>query len=68
MTTNRPGYRRRRDGYKAVNSERHDTPLLLVDQLVAWALYRSGSWVSTIGFQLRRHPQEVRRILYGPDA
>lgn len=39
--------------------------LTLVDQLVAWLLYRSGEPVSQIAYTLRRPLPQVRDILWG---
>jgi hypothetical protein len=44
---------------------RKRTPVLLVDQMLAWVGHRDGDSVSTIAARLYRDPVEIRAMLWG---
>lgn len=50
------------------SSFRARQPVLLADQLVAWAQYRAGWCVNDVALSLARLPAETRAILYGGAA
>lgn len=53
------------EGPREGRSFRNGHPVLLVEQLVAWTMYRRGEWVIDIGNRLGRTPAQARRILHG---
>jgi hypothetical protein len=48
-----------------VKHTRVGAPVLLVEQLAAWAMTRQGDSVDAVAGRLGRYPRETRAILWG---